>query len=50
MEYNWDRKQFLKHTALKAGLPPDAWKQKEIKLFTFTVEKFDESEIVSEEK
>lgn len=46
-EYNWDRKQFLKHTALKAGLPPDAWKQKEIKLFTFTVEKFDESEFAS---
>jgi uncharacterized protein len=43
-EYHWDRKQFLKHTALKAGLPPDAWKRKEIKLFTFTVEKFDESE------
>ena len=46
-EYRWDRKQFLKQTALKAGLPPDAWKQKEIKLFTFTVEKFDESEFVS---
>jgi uncharacterized protein len=46
-EYRWDRKQFLKQTALKAGLTPDAWKQKEIKLFTFTVEKFDESEFVS---
>ena len=45
-EYHWDRKQFLKQISLKAGLPPDAWKQKGIKLFTFTVEKFDESEIV----
>lgn len=43
-EYKWDREQFLSHTATKAGLPPDAWKRKEVKLFTFTVEKFDESE------
>jgi AmmeMemoRadiSam system protein A len=46
-EYQWDRKQFLKQISLKAGLQPDAWKQKGIKLFTFTVEKFDESEFVS---
>jgi AmmeMemoRadiSam system protein A len=43
-EYHWDRKQFLKQICLKAGLPPDSWKRSEIKLFTFTVEKFDESE------
>jgi uncharacterized protein len=43
-EYEWDREQFLKHTASKAGLPTDAWKRKEAKLFTFTVEKFEESE------
>ena len=49
-EYNWDRKQFLKQVALKAGLPPDAWKRSEIKLFTFTVEKFDESEFISREE
>ena len=49
-EYNWDRKQFLKQISLKAGLPPDAWKRKEVKLFTFTVEKFDESEFVSSEE
>jgi AmmeMemoRadiSam system protein A len=42
-EYNWDRKQFLSHTAMKAGLSPDAWTRKEVQLFTFTVEKFDES-------
>ena len=44
IEYKWDRRQFLKHTALKAGLPSDAWKRSEIKLFSFTVEKFDETE------
>ncbi len=49
-EYNWDRKQFLKQVALKAGLPPDAWKQKEIRIFTFTVEKFDELEFETAEK
>jgi AmmeMemoRadiSam system protein A len=49
-EYHWDHIQFLQQTALKAGLPRDAWKQKEIKLFTFTVEKFDESEFAQEEK
>jgi AmmeMemoRadiSam system protein A len=49
-EYGWDREQFLKHTASKAGLPPDAWKRKEAKLFTFTVEKFEESEFEKEEK
>ena len=49
-EYHWDSKQFLKQVALKAGLPSDAWKQEEIKLFTFTVEKFEESEFATEEK
>jgi AmmeMemoRadiSam system protein A len=42
-EYNWDRKQFLSHTAMKAGLSPDAWTRREVQLFTFTVEKFDET-------
>ena len=49
-EYNWDYKQFLKQVSLKAGLPADAWKRKEIKLFTFTVEKFDESKFASSEE
>jgi uncharacterized protein len=48
-EYGWKREQFLEHTAIKAGLPPDAWKRKEVKLFTFTVEKFEESEFAQEE-
>ena len=44
VEYGWDRIQFLNHTALKAGLPGDAWKRKEHQLFTFMVDKFDETE------
>jgi AmmeMemoRadiSam system protein A len=48
-EYNWDRHQFLKHTALKAGLPPDAWKHKEVRVFTFTVDKFEESDFKRKE-
>jgi AmmeMemoRadiSam system protein A len=47
-EYGWDREQFLEHTASKAGLPSDAWKRSEVKLFTFTVEKFEESDFEKE--
>jgi uncharacterized protein len=50
IEYGWDREQFLGHTASKAGLPSDAWKRNEVKLFTFTVERFEESEFEKEEK
>lgn len=32
-EYGWDRKQFLEHTARKAGLPPTAWKHAQILRF-----------------
>jgi AmmeMemoRadiSam system protein A len=49
-EYHWDREQFLQQTAMKAGLPSDAWKRKDVKLFKFTVDKFDESEFAKEEK
>ena len=31
-EYNWDKDTFLAHTCLKAGLPKDAWRDKEAKL------------------
>jgi len=49
-EYGWDREQFLGHTAEKAGLPFDAWKRKEAKLFTFTVDKFEEPPFEKKEK
>ena len=39
-EYNWDRDTFLEHTCRKAGLPPDAWKAKDIKIFIFSADIF----------
>jgi len=38
-EYGWNRETFLKHTCNKAGLPTDAWKNKntEIKIFSAQV-------------
>ena len=48
-EYGWNREQFLNHTALKAGLPPDAWKHKNVTIFRFTAEKFSESDFVHPE-
>ncbi|MBL7135841.1 MAG: AmmeMemoRadiSam system protein B [Candidatus Marinimicrobia bacterium] len=38
-EYGWDRETFLEHTCNKAGLPKDAWKDKdtEIKIFSAQV-------------
>jgi AmmeMemoRadiSam system protein A len=48
-EYGWNREQFLNHTALKAGLPPDAWKNKNVTIFKFKAEKFSESDFVHPE-
>ncbi len=38
-EYGWDRKTFLEHTCQKAGLPKDAWREKDtsIKIFSAIV-------------
>ena len=38
--HEWDREQFLRHTAIKAGLPPEAWQKSGVRLFTFTTETF----------
>jgi AmmeMemoRadiSam system protein A len=38
----WDRSTFLEQTCRKAGLDRDAWRDPEAKLFTFTVESFEE--------
>jgi len=40
--WNWDRKQFLEETCVKAGLPQDAW-QKGARIEAFTAEVFEES-------
>jgi len=41
-ENNWDRTTFLSHTCLKAGLPPECWKDPETEIYIFTVEIFEE--------
>ena len=46
-EYGWDREQFLDHTALKAGLPPKAWKEKNVTLYKFTTDTFSESQFAN---
>lgn len=42
VEQNWNREQFLAHTCLKAGLPPDAYKDPKTELYVFTGEVFGE--------
>jgi AmmeMemoRadiSam system protein A len=39
-EYNWDRETFLAHTCLKAGLPKEAWQDKDTKIFVFAANVF----------
>jgi len=44
VEYNWDVETFLQHTCMKAGLPPDAWKDRRTRLYKFQGEIFAEEE------
>jgi AmmeMemoRadiSam system protein A len=39
-ERNWDRITFLQETCRKAGLPRDAWKEKETKIYVFSADVF----------
>jgi len=41
-EYSMDEKTFLEHTCMKAGLEPDCWRWKNIKIFKFQAEIFAE--------
>ena len=41
-EHNWTRERFLAETCHKAGLPPDAWKDKETRIYAFSAEVFGE--------
>ncbi len=43
-EWGWDRDEFLAHTCMKAGLPPDAWRDEKTRIYTFTAEVFGEEE------
>jgi MEMO1 family protein len=40
--YRWDREEFLRNTCSKAGLPEDAWKDKDARIFIFSAEIFSE--------
>lgn len=39
-EYGWDRQTFLEHTCLKAGLPNNAWKDKDTEIYIFSADIF----------
>jgi AmmeMemoRadiSam system protein B/AmmeMemoRadiSam system protein A len=39
-EQKWDRESFLQHTCTKAGLPEDAWKDKETEIYIFSADIF----------
>ena len=43
IEHRWDRDTFLAQTCIKAGLPPDAWRNT-AKLLAFTAEVFGETD------
>jgi uncharacterized protein (TIGR00296 family) len=42
VEQGWDREEFLSHTCMKAGLMPDAWFDKNTKIFRFSGQIFTE--------
>jgi len=39
-EYKWDRKTFLEQTCRKAGLPGDAWKERDMEIYIFAADIF----------
>jgi len=43
VEWGWDREEFLQHVCFKAGLPPDAWQDKDTQLYAFEALVFSES-------
>lgn len=42
VEQEWDRDAFISHTCMKAGLPPDTWKNEDVTMEVFTGEVFGE--------
>jgi len=44
-DYNWDRTQFLKETCHKAGLPENAWQDKNCEIYIFSATVFSEDEL-----
>jgi len=44
VEYKWDRETFLQETCHKAGLPAQAWKDKETEIFIFSADYFGDTD------
>ena len=44
VEQRWDKEEFLSHTCMKAGLMPDAWFEKNTRIFKFSGQIFTEIE------
>ena len=44
VEQGWEKEEFLLHTCMKAGLPPDAWFDMETKIYKFQGQIFTEIE------
>jgi len=44
IEQGWNKEEFISHTCIKAGLMPDAWQNKNIKIFKFNGQIFTEIE------
>jgi hypothetical protein len=42
VEHGWGPQEFLKHTCLKAGLPPGAWEEPDVTVEVFDAEEFGE--------
>ncbi len=40
VQYGWDRETFLEHTCMKAGLPPDAWRNQQARIVIFSADVF----------
>ncbi len=49
MEYHWDAQTFLEQTCVKAGLSPEAWKEK-INLYAFEAQVFSEADLKKKTK
>lgn len=48
-EWGWNREQFLQQTCIKAGLPPEAWKEPGTEIYIFSAEIFSEKELLTHE-
>jgi uncharacterized protein, PH0010 family len=44
VEWNWSKEEYLAHLSMKAGLPKEAWRSADSKIYTFTGQIFREKE------